>query len=78
MLKDHMDTIPLEKFNIKEGILTLTLPSILVEIAANGVEAMNELKTLSRDVMFGGAPLPVDVGDKLANNGINLHSGYGM
>lgn len=77
-LNQFLKENPLDKFGIVEGFMTVTVPSLLIDIAAKGPEEMQELAKLSRAVLFAGAPLPLDTGDLLAEHGVNLHSGFGM
>lgn len=74
----HRDTLQLEKFGISRDLTVLTVPSILVDLAGEGSAAMEELARLSKAVMYGGAPLPLKVGDELAEHGVNLYSAFGM
>lgn len=57
--------------------MLLTGPSVLADIVTSGAEAIKALASGTRAVMFAGAALPVEIGDQLANGGVDLLSGYG-
>jgi hypothetical protein len=67
----------LEKFGIKKEVFLATVPSILVDIATSGKQEMAQLASVTKGVIFGGAGLSDEVGDLLANNGVNLAVSYG-
>jgi long-subunit acyl-CoA synthetase (AMP-forming) len=56
----------------------MTIPSLLVDIATSGPEAIEELAKGTKGVLFGGAAMPDKLGDFLTENGVNIFVGYGM
>lgn len=76
-LNRFMETTPLEKLGVKKDLILGTVPSILMDIATSGVESIDRLASLTYSVAYGGAALPLEVGDLLAEHGVNLSVGYG-
>lgn len=66
------------RFGIVPGVVLLTVPAILSDIASLGLEAIKALADGTRAVTYGGAPLPLEIGDTLTENGIDLISDLGM
>jgi long-subunit acyl-CoA synthetase (AMP-forming) len=76
--KEHVQNLPLERFGIPKEAILVTVPSILVDIAQSSQEVMHELADATDSVMFGGAALPIKIGDILSDNGVKIYSAYGM
>jgi hypothetical protein len=75
---EFLEAAPLKKFGIKKEVILLTIPSILVDIANSGNQEMEHLASTTKGVIYAGAGLSEDIGDLLADNGVNLTAGYGM
>lgn len=58
--------------------MIVTVPSILVDIASSGQEAIQRLAKYVQMSMSGGAPLPPNIGDQLSAAGANIVVEYGM
>ena len=76
--KNFLDETPLERLEVRKEVILVTVPSILMDIAGQGEDSMKRLASQTKCIVFGGAPLPVETGDLLANHGVNLAGGYGM
>jgi hypothetical protein len=50
-------------------------PTILIDSV--GIEGSIETLTALKAIVFGGAPMPQDIGDMLASEGANLVPCYG-
>ena len=74
---DYIQTQSLENFSIPKDVLLLSIPSVLVEIFNAGDDALKELAKYTRAVMTGGAALPLEVGDRATELGVNIANGYG-
>ena len=76
--KAFLDGANLEQYGMKNELLLVSVPSILVDIANAGEQAVRRLGQITRGVTFGGAGLSEELGDMLTENGVNLSTGYGM
>jgi hypothetical protein len=75
--RDHLQNCHPENLWIHREFMLATVPSILVDLAMTGPEAMRELGKTAGYVMYAGGGLSVEVGDMLAEHGINIFAGYG-
>lgn len=68
----------LESFGLKRGIVLFTAPSILVDVVTSGSTMIHDLATGTRSVIFAGAGLSDEFGEKLVEGGVDLINGYGL
>jgi uncharacterized membrane protein (DUF441 family) len=76
-LKAYLEKVPLEQYGIKRGVLLVTVPSILGDVANGGIPAIRRIAESTKGVAFGGALVSEELGDLLTENGVNLASAYG-
>src|ERR1700749_1918658 len=71
----YLQSQPLEKFGMHKEFMLATVPSILVDVAAAGPETMNDFAKMAAFVIYGGGALALDIGDTLAEHGVNIIAG---
>jgi hypothetical protein len=76
--KSYLGNQPLERFGIHKEFSLATVPSVLVDMAAMGAEAMEEIGSMTAVISFAGGGLSDSIGDMLAEHGVNLVAGFGM
>lgn len=73
----HLQTQPLDQFDLPNEVVLASVPSIMVDIATAGNGVIKDLVENTRAVVVGGAGLPLKVGDLLTEQGVNIVMGYG-
>lgn len=73
----YLDSVSYKKLGVKEGVILMTVPSILAEIADSGEKAIKKLAHLTRSAIFAGAGLAESKGDMLTEGGVRLATTHG-
>jgi hypothetical protein len=76
-LHQYLQTTSIERFGLPKEVALASIPSIAMEIAGAGLEAIDTLAKHSKALMLGGAGTPLDIGNLMAERGVNVMIGYG-
>ena len=76
-LHRYLQASSLERFGLPKEVVLASIPSIGMDIAMSGLEAIDTLAKHSKAIMLGGAGTPLKIGNLLAERGVNIMIGYG-